>query len=424
MPSSLPPRSAAIRALIVDFIQKRLEAKLEKLEANDPRRTTLLAEYHASVWLKDAARRVAQIQAVTHSLKPLHPEARGSSLFCDPSELPSLQELGSHALQSTFQADVVGAASALDVYKFLKLTHEGESVLQLSAQADADLGRALCEDPEQAVQWMASFASLSEPRGRLSSHALAKQIFWLVDEDALRDEGFHLLAPLYPTSLVHRVYLVLQDDRFSEDAKEARAARREGRWHDRPVREYPNLAIQKLGGTKPQNISQLNSERRGENYLLASLPPVWGRAKAKPVLGEESLFNVFRSRALARRELQALRLLLESNPPKTLATRISRDACVEALLDDFAEFTFEQRELKPGWSADPQCQLPVTHCAWLDPEGDTPLPEDLLEQMSKEFATWLNRELSAKLPMGDEEFQHWRKQAKTLFQDLEWEGAL
>lgn len=37
-------------------------------------------------------------------------------------------------------------------------------------------------------------------------------------------------------------------------------------------REYPNLAVQKFGGTKPQNISQLNSER-GWQQLSAGLSP-------------------------------------------------------------------------------------------------------------------------------------------------------
>jgi hypothetical protein len=37
-------------------------------------------------------------------------------------------------------------------------------------------------------------------------------------------------------------------------------AKWEHRDHDGVSREYPNLAVQKFGGTKPQNISQLNSD--------------------------------------------------------------------------------------------------------------------------------------------------------------------
>ena len=54
------------------------------------------------------------------------------------------------------------------------------------------------------------------------------------------------------------------------------------------VEAYASLAVQELGGTKPQNISQLNSERRGDNYLLASLPPVWKTVAVQPVHGSRT----------------------------------------------------------------------------------------------------------------------------------------
>ena len=82
-----PNRSNAIRALITEFLRSRLEAKLEKLAEDDPKRSELLTQFVFTTWLEDAARRVGQIQAVTHSLKPIHPDAKGSSLFREPLSL-------------------------------------------------------------------------------------------------------------------------------------------------------------------------------------------------------------------------------------------------------------------------------------------------------------------------------------------------
>lgn len=421
-PDSL--RTTAIRAVITEFLQQRLATKLEKLAQDDPKRAELQAQYQPAVWLEDAARRVGQIQAVTHSLKPIHPDAKGSSLYREPNSLSPLDELGSHALGDAFDADVVGNAAALDVYKFLKLTHQGQSLLGLAVQADVDLGAALSDDTAQAKEWMAAFAGLSEARGRLSSHTLAKQLYWPVGDDPHDDAGYHLLAPLYPTSLVHRVYQTLQEDRFSEEAKAAREARKAGHWHERPVREYPHLAIQKLGGTKPQNISQLNSERRGDNLLLASLPPVWRSPEVRPVLGVASLFKVFRHRPEARRLTQQLRRFLQGDPASNLATRTQRDEWVEALLEELMLFTAEQQTLEPGWSAGPQCKLPAAHRAWLDPEGMTDPVPDLIDELAQDFANWLNHELRDPLPMGDPEYLHWRNQARELFKAMEREGVL
>lgn len=424
MPIRLNGRQAELRLLIEDFLSDRLKTKLDKLAENDPQRTELRNQFQPAVWLEDAARRVGQIQAVTHSLKPVHPDAKGSNLYRDPTTLLPLAELGSHALGAEFETDVVGNAAALDVYKLLKLEHQGQSLLSLSTQADPDLGAALSDDPAQATAWMSAFAGLSQARGRPGSHTLAKQFYWLVGADPHDDASYHLLAPLYPTSLVHRVYRTLQDDRFSEEAKAAREARKAGEWHERPVREYPNLAIQKLGGTKPQNISQLNSERRGDNVLLASLPPVWRSTEVRPVLGSDSLFKVFRWRPEARRLVAQLRSFLGSDPVRNLETRTRRDEWVDALLDELMLFTAEQQTLPTGWTADARCELPRTHRAWLDPDGVDAAVPDLIDELAGDFARWLNHELLDPLPMSDPEWDHWRKQARELFKALEREEAL
>ena len=422
MSTPLTGRQAELRSLIEGFLSERLNAKLEKLAEDDPKRAALREQFVPATWLEEAARRVGQIQAVTHSLKPIHPDARGSSLFREPGSLAPLSEVGSHSLGAVFDTDVVGNAAALDVYKFLKLKHEGQSLLTLAMVADVDFGAALADDPTTAQAWMAAFAGLAEPRGTFSSHTQAKQIYWPIGADPHDDASYHLLAPLYPTSLVHRVYQTLQDDRFSEDAKAARKARKAGEWHARPVREYPNLAVQKLGGTKPQNISQLNSERRGDNGLLASLPPVWRSLTVRPLYGVDSLFNVYRWRREVRVLAKDLRRFLESDPTRNKETRMHREALVDALLDELIQFTAEVRTLDAGWSRDPQCDLPPAHCAWLDPDTTETRPDDVSDRLASDFANWLNAQLRDPLPIGDPEYLYWRKLAREQIKEYEGEA--
>jgi CRISPR-associated protein Csy1 len=416
-------RSSAIRAVIADFLQQRLTTKIEKVADDDPKRAELQAQFIPAVWLEDAARRVAQIQAVTHSLKPIHPDAKGSSLFREPRSLAPLAEVGSHNLGASFDADVVGNAAALDVYKLLKLTHQGRSLLDLAIAADADLGAALSADPILAQAWMAAYAGLAAPRDKAASHSQAKQIYWPIDDNPHDDALYHLLAPLYPTSLVHRVYLALQDDRFSDAAKAAREARKAGELHQRPVREYPNLAIQSLGGTKPQNISQLNSERRGDNCLLASLPPVWKSVDVKPLFGVDSLFKRYSGRKEVRMLAAQLRRFLESDPAGNLKTRQRRDELVDALIDELMQFTAELGTLNAGWSRSAECDLPPAHRAWLDPDGCDPAVDDAADRVVSDFANWLNGQLRDPLPVGDQEFLHWRKLAREQFKQEEREAT-
>lgn len=421
-----PQRSAELRAVIVEFLNKRLADKLDGIKGDNPedepqrqqRRTELHQQFQPATWLDDAARRASQIQAVTHSLKPIHPDAKGTNLYCPPATLASVPVVGSHCLGDGFAGDVVGNAAALDVYKFLKLEHDGQSLLALAAAGDADLAHALSGDPAQAQAWMAAFASLTAPRGQPSSHTLAKQLYWPVGTDVHADASYHLLAPLYASSLAHKVFEALQDDRFSDEAKAARAARKDGLYSERPVREYPHLAVQQLGGTKPQNISQLNSERRGNNSLLASLPPVWRSIELKPLLGSESLFPRYGRRPGVKAALRDLLVFLKADPTRNLATRQRRAALVDTLIDEFLQLRAELRSLPPGWSQQPDCALSDLHARWLDPAGCAQAdaefsrnpPTDVAERISAAFATWLNAQMRPPLPVGDPEFAAWRKE--------------
>lgn len=433
-----PINGVAERAIITGFLQARCTDKCDavKEDPDDPsaaqaHKEKLRQQFIPAVWLEDAARRAGQIQAVTHSLKPVHPDAKGTNLYCPPSTLPALDVVGSHCLGSSFAGDVVGNAAALDVYKFLKLEHAGSTLLELCVSEDASLAAALSDDPVQAQAWMQAFAGLVAPRGRVASHTLAKQLYWQTGDDPLDDAGFHLLAPLYASSLAHRVFETLQDDRFSDAAKAAREAKKSNTHSERPVREYPQLAMQQLGGTKPQNISQLNSERRGNNSLLASLPPVWRSVDLQPLLRTDSMFHRYGRRPEVRKCAKDLREFLLADPHPTMETRAKRAAWVEQLTDAFLQFSAELRSLEPGWSQTPACQLGDAEARWLDPEGvaatDAELgrapPTDLPERISAAFANWLNAQLRNPLPMGDPEFLAWRKAMHDQIKAEEREGS-
>ncbi len=417
-----------IRAVIHAFIKKRLDDKLEKLKADDPSRQSLVEQYSPSAWLADAANRASQLKAVTHSLKPIHPDAKGTNCYAPPSALPQHEFVGSKSLGEIFDLDVVGNAAALDVYKLLQHQVNGTSLLEMAASQAPSLSQALSDSSEVGEKWMRGFASLTEPADRLASHTLAKQVFWPSDDDVHNDNFFHLVSPLHPTSLAHEVYRVLQEDRFGETAKAAREARRGKLAHSKPLHDYPHLAMQKLGGTKPQNISQLNSERRGQNLLLPSLPPVWRSREISPLKGYDTLFRAFGRRKEVRRLMFAVVSFLKSNPAENFSTREKMAGFVTGLIDVFFEFTGDLRQLPPGWTNDPGCELDIAERIWLDAEAackallasGQPIPRDVPKQICEGFANWFNARLQARnFPVGgDEAFQWSRELRKRIASEL------
>jgi CRISPR-associated protein Csy1 len=405
--------SFALRAATEGFLTERLKPKLDALkEGAEEKRDKLLEEYTPETWIASAAQRVAQIQQVTHALKFSHPDAKGTSLSSPGHTDAGPSLIGTHTLADHAKPDVVGNAAALDVLKFLRLEVDDKTMLERAASADAALLEALPGDEAQAREWMQAFAALTEPKGDPASHKLAKQLYW-----PLADGDYHLLAPLFPSSLAHRVWETIRDDRFGEDAKAARQARKEKRHHDRALHEYPELAVLKFGGTKPQNISQLNSERHGEAYLLASLPPTWVSESIRPPLHTDSIFGPYLNRPLFRLTGTLREFLVKVQGRNNIHIRAKVTELVQAIGDEVIQTATRLQELRPGWSAKPECKLIPVERFWLDPEraleddafAEQSAASDWRATICDRYGNWLNARIGGdRLPVGDPEHTEWR----------------
>lgn len=409
---------AAVSAAIRVFLQERLQVKLDKLkEEEDDKRQKLIAAHEPATWIADAARRVSEIQQATHGIKFSHPDARGSNLSSDGNPQAGELLVGSHSVPAVqLPPDVVGNAGSLDVYKFLRLSVNGRSLLERAISGDPALQAAFSPNQEQANTWIAAFARLSESSGSPATHRLAKQVYWSLD-----DGSYCLLAPLFPSSMVHVVWARIYQDRFSPEAKAARLAKREKQAHPHGYQDYPRLAIRIFGSGNPQGISQLNSERRGENWLLPSLPPNWQSPAIRPPWFAESIFDRAFGRRQAVRDLtRELRIFLmrvakrDSNRP----IRDQRAELVSAICDELFQFAAELHTLDPGWTQDERCRLNDAECCWLDPGRDAQDSEfaarrqhgDWRDTVCRLFGHWLNAKLETrKTPMGQDEAQAWQR---------------
>ena len=439
-------RAGIFSTAIAGFIDTRREAKLKGKDEDD---ADTASKYDYATWLADAARRVSQIQAVTHVLKATHPDARGSSLHIAPSRLLQRPDIGSHLLPENCAEDVVGNAAALDVFKLLKIEIEGKRLLDWMQTDDADLRAALSDDAEQAKNWVQAFAALVREDSLTTTHPLAKQLYWLAGEDPRDDAHYHLLQPMFASSLAHAVHADIQDARFGEGNKEARQAKRDSKPSERIYRDYRHLVARKLGGTKPQNISQLNSERGGVNYLLASLPPAaWTPSGGPDLRKRGSVFDQTRGAFFVfgevRNLLRDLAAFLKTDPDQNKETRDRVATLVQGMAQELALFGASVRgRYEAGWTRHADGDLPLCEQLWLDPdrtllpvrdEPDQPEKEeedlafnhayeggDWADEVATRFGLWLNGQLrnrSDKLvALGEAEMRHFAGEA---IRDVAW----
>ncbi|KHN56436.1 CRISPR-associated protein [Dickeya fangzhongdai] len=421
--------SDGLQAFILSYIENRKQAKLDAFDkAADKQRAALSGEalaaaelalaqqrreieqtYQVRTWLSDAASRAGQISLVTHALKFTHSDAKGSSVFStEPAADSAVLSTASLAQPAI---DAVGNAAALDVAKLLQTEHHGDSLLAALQRGDHRALEALAESPQQLAQWLAGFGQVLTDK-QPSTHKLAKQIYFPVG-----DGQYHLLSPLYSSSLSQALDQRLTAVRFGEAAKAIREARRQKRWHDEVDVSYPGIAVQNMGGTKPQNISALNSARSGRSYLLSSAPPQW-RSQIKPPLEHDTIFRergeVDALTYVERREMRQF-LLSVKEVENNREIRNQRRRYLDRLIDTLFGYVATVQNLRQaGWSKDSQLNVPLQ--LWLDPfrcrqddafryarEGG-----DWKEQVAHEFGRWLNARLQhEKLIFGEVERREW-----------------
>lgn len=430
----------ALTAFIADYIAGRRQAKLDAFDkdaakrldgadatqqaASLEQRRELEQRYTPQAWLTDAASRAGQISLVTHAAKFTHGDSKSSSIY---SEAQQDEAYLSSASLTELVADAVGNAAALDVAKLLQTEVDGDSLLACLRRGDTAPLAAFADSPQQLAEWVSGF-SRALTTGEPASHKLAKQVYFPVGD------GYHLLSPLFATSLTHAMYQKLVSLRFGDEIKAIWQARRNNEWHAQPLVTFPSMAEMHFGGTKPQNISALNSARGGRAWLLSSRPPVWTTIR-KPPHNITSLFSVGgrydRSATSTLRRIVGL--IVGAKDYNNHHIRDARDEYIDELIDLLFEMASElQQEAWQGWTL--KCSdLKAHQQLWLDPwrtktdeafalERDK---DDWQQAVAEDFARWLNYRLRKHLPdVGMVEKREWQTRPRFREQLREMENII
>lgn len=416
------------------YIAGRRQTKLEAFDKEAAKRSaeesaTIAAErrdlelrYEPKAWLTDAAKRAGQINLVTHAAKFTHGDSKSSSIY---SEAVAQEGFLCTAALSGLEPDAVGNAAALDVAKLLQTrVNGGDSLLACLKRGHHAALAAFTDDANQLSEWIAGFSRALTP-GEPASHKLAKQGYFPAGEN------YHLLSPLFATSLVHAMHQKMIAFRFGDDVKAIWKARREKTWHPIPLTLFPDSAEIHFGGTKPQNISYLNSVRGGRSWLLSCQPPQWKKTEKPPT----TLRSIFTSGGQFDRRANSTVQLLVSLLTRTgdytnVRIREARDEYIDALIDLLFVVASElQRDTWQNWTL--SCERLVSHQQlWLDPwrtktdeafrlERDK---DDWQVSVATDFALWLNGRLSKALKdVGYVEQREWqtRERLRSNLREME-----
>lgn len=383
---------------IVTFLSERKATKLKGI--SDFEQIQKIEEtFHPENWLSDAAKRAGQLSLVSHPSKFTHPSAKTSSIIFESNSVAN-GFLCSTNVQN--ELDVFGNAAALDVYKFLSLVlSDGKTVLT-HLEENTDLIQQqlkLASTPFDELR--DNFLAIKQDKSsKIRTSGQVKQVYFPVESD------YHLLSVLTPSGLMFGLKEKIISIRPTKEIKEAKKNKV---FDEQGFDELRDLTIIGFGGTKPQNISVLNSKYGGTAYLLPSIPPSFKIRNFQ--IPNTDFFKNSIYPNLYKDSFEAFHRLITANI-NNINIRDGRDNIIEFVIDEIIDRSWQIRQLDAGWSE--KTNLPIYQKIWLDNAflEERENSDDWLNRVIKELAHWFfdsyKKVIKDSELLGDEDLRHIR----------------
>jgi CRISPR-associated protein Csy1 len=204
----------------------------------------------------------------THNPKLTNPDIPNNYVIWN-ADIPIKKGYVYSSTINSKQRDVSINASYSKVVSFLYLELEdGMSVYdhlfnetELSKKEFSNLGISY----EEIVEAVKSIKFGYSP---ITSDRRLKQVYFPVN-----DSDYHLLSIVPEVNSIYEVKHINNYLKYDSDIKEIKEKRKKNEYSDKEIYNLPDLISVQYGGSKPQNISYLNSKEGGSSYLLSCFPP-------------------------------------------------------------------------------------------------------------------------------------------------------
>ena len=201
---------AKILSFLTELAAKKLaplEKKREKitaineLSALDEKIKQIKAEYHLDTWMEKAANQMSkQLSFATHLSKAVHPDSKGDNIAFK-AQNRTLPFVGSHLIDKAINAAALPLAALFD----LVIDEQHNLRLRDLLLEDSPLlDGVFSDDEEKSTQYKTLFqqaliTNITKP----VTYERNKQLLWPNNRQAISEDNYTCLIPLYPSSLAH-----------------------------------------------------------------------------------------------------------------------------------------------------------------------------------------------------------------------------
>ena len=346
-----------------------------------------------SEWLTDVLDKIDSCTLATHVGKFTHPDSKISIYNTDRDVCAGYVSSSNSLCQTDI---VVNAAYLATASILLKELEDGQVVLAHFQKRTDFLAAELAEfgiDMEKYADMVGKISAVVYPD---KTEGILKQVYFPVED------SYKVLTVLPSSSLFLTLGMKLQAMRKNyKECNEEKSAK-----YGQPRAMIPNLTAITFGGTKPQNISALNSRYGKAGRLLPALPPVWSVRNVR--LPKRNFFGEVISGKNIQFELNNLYGLFTAEW-NNQQIRNSIKNIVDSIVDDVIHRADEIIMLEAGWS-DKFSRLPEHQKIWLDIQfiECRSVSMEWIEETGRDFGRWMAKAVCAikennKMLLGDGE---------------------
>ncbi len=379
-------------------------------------------KYKPTNWLSKNCNNGSSVSFATHVIKLTHSSIDASSFFDAISDQKKSFLTTSNLKNKAIDGAVKGNQFA-PIFQFLELECNGIKLAEQLAKDDHifDCLSDDSVDEQEVAQWISGFKKALTTK-KISSHALAKQIFFPTTyNQEQRNQDYHILCNVISSSMAQAI----QETLFDDKNKPTRKIAEKNKYSVNVNPKYINRSHLGVTASNHSNASQLNAKRGGKLHLFSSRPPIW-QSEIKPPIYKKSLFNDIHNSTITT-EIDYLKDFLIRFKKLDISIKNPRrkqhlDRWVNNIIDECLFYVGTIQNLPSGWTKHEQIKLKNSHQYFLDPYR---LDEDFQSERQNrdwqssvctDFAQWLNYRLR------DKEFtpqaEHTRLWKKMLEQPL------
>ncbi|MBT4838574.1 MAG: type I-F CRISPR-associated protein Csy1 [Methylococcales bacterium] len=367
------------------WLKKNLKSTMEDWQKNELK-IKCEEVFSFENWLPNAAKRSGQISISTHPCTFSHPSARKNKNGYVSSVINKTNYCVDGFLKTgntTVAIDALGNAAALDVYKFLTLIMGDKETLLNHIENETILAKELLNIKSESYDVLRNgFLEMTAISTEKVTSSKIKQVFFPIDN------GYHQLSILTHSGHLFELRKRIDTIRFSEQSKECRDLKRNGKFSATGFDELFNLTTIGYGGTKPQNISVLNNQNGGKAHVLLSIPPNIEQRNLKFPMNDffrESFFIQD-----CKDILFALHKLFKTQY-NNHHIREGRDYRIQEFVDRVADKMWSVRLIENQVKSSPDIKLKAHQKIWLLEENQQlrENTDDWLEKLTSQMTKWL-----------------------------------